>query len=102
MSSIGAVDVELVGIGVPLRITVGGCQVDDDLRARGNGRAAEVERLNGVTERRVRNRRVIPKELFDRGRDLRWVGTQVFELLGITEQGDNAVLDEAGRRVVPR
>ena len=50
----------------------------------------------------MRNGCVVAKHLLDRSGDLAGGRAQGGELFGMAEQGDDAVADEAGGRVVPR
>ena len=62
---------------------------------------ADGHRLGRVPEGRVGHRRVEAQELLDGRGDLGGIGAQPAELVGVAEQRDDAVADEAGRRVVP-
>ena len=57
------------GSRVAVVVAVRRREVDDHLRAGRDRDAAELDRLDRVAERRVRDRRVVAEELLDRGRD---------------------------------
>src|SRR4051794_15945743 len=81
--NVGTVDRERLGVGVDVGVTVRGGEVDDHLRAFGDCDVTEVDGLDRVAEGRVRNRRVEAEELFYGIRNLRRVGAQLRELLGM-------------------
>src|SRR5204863_9301399 len=66
------------------------------------GDATDVDRLERVPERRMRDRRVVAEELLDRVRHGRRVGAKPGQLFGMAEESDDAVPEEAARRIVPR
>ena len=100
VADVRAVDVQRLRLGVPRLVVVGGGQRDDHLAAGGDRRAGDLHRLDGVAERRVGHRGVVAEELLHGGGDAVGLGPEQGELVGVAEQGDDAVADEAGRRVV--
>jgi hypothetical protein len=66
----------------------------------GDCHVADLCRLGRVAERGVGDRCVVPQELLDRRPDQAGVRAQPRELLGVAEQGDDAVADQAGGRVM--
>ena len=93
-------DVERFGILVDLLVAIGRRQADDHLGPCGNRHTAQLDRLDGVSERRVRDRRVEAQELLQGRRQTFRMVTQRRQLRRIAEQGDDAVADEAGGRVM--
>lgn len=65
---LGSAELESLSVLVSTGVSVGGRQTDEDLASGGNGHTANLDRLNGVTERRVRNRSVVAQQLFERWR----------------------------------
>src|SRR5438552_653945 len=100
VAACGSIDVEQVWGRVLSRVPVGGSQADDHLRPGGDGRLTDVDRRNRVAKGGMRNGCVVAEELLDGGGDPGRVGLQTVELLRVSEQGDDAVPDEAGGRVV--
>ena len=96
----GTVEVEHLGIGVGLLVVVRRGQADDDLGSGGDRHAAQLDRLDGVPERRVGDRCVEAEELLQRRLQSFGVVAQQRQLIRVAEQRDDAVADEAGRRVV--
>ena len=65
---IRTIDVEDLRLAKSSRVAVGCGQTHDHLRTRRDGHAGDLDRLDRVPERRVRDGRVVPKEFLDRGR----------------------------------
>ena len=61
--------VEPLGIGEATRVAVRGGETDDDLRTGRDRVAADLDRLDGVAERRVGHRGVVAEQFLHRGRD---------------------------------
>ena len=93
-------DVEHLGIVVDTLVAIRRRQADDDLGPGRNRHAAQFDRFDGVSKRRVRDRRVETQELLQRRRQPIRIVTQRRQLTRVAEQGDDAVADEAGGRVV--
>ena len=89
------------GVPVAVRVAVGGGQRDDHLGVGGDDDVAERDVLGGVAERRVRDGGVPAQHLLDRPRQQAGVGDQRGALIGMAEQGDRPVADQAGGGVVP-
>ena len=70
------VDVEHLGIVVHALVVVRGRQADDDLGAGGDRHPAQFDRLDGVPERRVRDRGVEAQELLQRRREPSGIGDE--------------------------
>ena len=100
MADARTVDVEHLGIVVGVLVAVRRRQADDDLGAGRNRHAAQFDRFDGVSKRRVRDRRVEAQELLQRRLEPFGIATQQRQLTRVAEQGDDAVADEARGRVV--
>jgi len=101
VTGVGPGDVEGFRVGVPGRVPVGCGQRDDHLGEGGDDGLAEGDVLGGVPERGVRDRCVPAQDFLDRVRYLSRVGDERVALFRVQQQGDRAVADQAGRRVVP-
>ena len=94
-----AADVEHLGVVADVRVVVRAAEADQDLLAGGDHDAVELDGLGRDAERGVRDRCRVADELLDRCRHpLRFVRQQL-QLVGVVEQGDDAVADEARRGV---
>ena len=89
------------GVAVAGRVPVRRRQRHDHLGVRGDDDVADPDVLGGVAERRVRHRRVPAHGLLDRARHQAGVGDQRVALLGMAQQRDGPVADQAGGGVVP-
>ena len=98
--AVGAVDVERLRVAVARVIPVRRRQRHDDLREGGDDDPAEQDLLGRVAEGRVRHRRVEAHALLDRPRHEVGVGHEGVALLGVAQQGDGPVADQAGGGVV--
>src|SRR5215468_4414504 len=95
-----AFEVELVGMREARGVTIGRRQRDDHLRTLGDHHARDLHGLDRIAERRVRNRGVVAKQLLNGGGNATRVITQSRGLLGMTQEGDGAVAEQACRGVV--
>ena len=89
------------GVAEAAGVAVGGAEADQHLLAGGDRDAVEIDRLGGHAERGVGHRRGEPHELLDRRREAaRGPSGSSAQLVGVVEQGDDPVADEAGGGVV--
>jgi len=93
-------DVEAVGVVDERRVAVGGAQADQDLLARRHGDAIQGHARGRDTERGMGHRCGEAQQLLDGpGEQLR-VALQRHQLVGVIEQGDDPVADQAAGGVV--
>ena len=83
MTGFASVEVEVLGAGVSVRVSVRRRQADDDLCAGGNRRATEIQGRSRVAERRVRDGCVEAEELLHGPWDLGGVGAKLASWSGL-------------------
>jgi len=93
-------DVEAVGVGEALGVVIGGAEDGDHDIAAADRVAAQLDVGRGPAVQRPLDRPFVAQHLFDRARQERWVGSHLLELLGMCEQVDHCVADQADRCLV--
>ena len=93
-------DVEAIRVIDQRRVAVGGTEADEHLLAGGKGDAVELDRFGRDPEGGVGNGSGEPQHLLDSVGEQGGVVEQDSELVGVVEQGDDAVADEAAGGVV--
>src|SRR5262249_54807994 len=83
VTDVRPVDVERLGLRVPLLVPVGRRQRDDHLGPGRDRRAAQLHLLDRVAERRVRNGRVVTQQLLHGAGDPARVGSQARQLVRV-------------------
>ena len=99
--SIGAVDVEAVGVGVLALVAAGRAGEQQDLRVRGHDLAVELDvaRRPPALHRR---RRLVAQQLLDGVRDQRGVGRELGALVRVRGEHDRGVAEQARDRLGAR
>ena len=97
---VGPADVEAVGFREALGIVIGGAEDGDHDIAAADRVAAELDVGRGPAVQRPLDRPFVAQHLLDRARNERWVGSHLLELLGMCQQVDDGVADQADRRLV--
>src|SRR5580704_9700884 len=90
------VEVEPLGAGVSVRVSVRRRKANDDLSAGGDCDATEIQRPSRVSKRRVRDGCVEAEELLHGLWDLGGIGAELSQRDGVGKRGDDVVAEGVG------